>query len=219
MRGRTMLQLIQWAYDLPEHDIVGGPEWLRKRFFDIQARSTFEHLTRPQLKVMLRNLLIERFALDATFESRMRPVYLLTLDRKQGPVGRGIRTLPATCIPRGTAPLVRSFSDQATPSSNTCGVLVASTDGALMFLSGWRATMGELAEVMSRHLDRPVLDRTEFTAEFDFVIDVPPPAVNSPGLGGEIFTAMHEQLGLKFEGGTGEVNVLVIRQIALPTEN
>ena len=93
--------------------------------------------------------------------------------------------------------------------------------------------IGELALV----LDRPVLDKTEFTGEFDlnlsFTADEAP--MGLPGSGGpgdtgshrlptdpnypNIFAALEEQLGLKLVPAKGPVEVLVIDHAERPTTN
>ena len=104
------------------------------------------------------------------------------------------------------------------------------------FVAGMRATTADLARGLSRYLDRPVLDRTGLIAEFDFRLIVTPPSSVSfgagpstgaassasgagPGAGGEIFTVIQDQLGLKLEPDRGETEVLVIRHVEPPTEN
>ena len=95
------------------------------------------------------------------------------------------------------------------------------------------ATMGDFAGVMqSAVLDRPVVDQTGLTGRYDFTlrwtpdetqfagmgIRVPPPtgdASAAPGL----FTAIQEQLGLKFEATKAPVDVLVVDRAERPSDN
>ena len=69
--------------------------------------------------------------------------------------------------------------------------------------------------------DRPLLDQTQLTGRYDFSLsysygdaanqdpDAPPP----------LFTAIKDQLGLKFEAVKAPVDVMVIDQITRPTPN
>jgi uncharacterized protein (TIGR03435 family) len=81
-------------------------------------------------------------------------------------------------------------------------------------------------------LDRPVVDQTGLTGRYDFTlrwtpdetqfvgmgVRVPPPtgdASAAPGL----FTAIQEQLGLKFEATKAPVDVLVVDRAERPSDN
>jgi uncharacterized protein (TIGR03435 family) len=94
--------------------------------------------------------------------------------------------------------------------------------------------MGDLVRSLTSVLDRPVVDKTGFTGEFDldlsFIRDEtivgfmgllapagsPLPAdPNSPN----IFAALEEQLGLKLVPAKGPVDVLVIDHVEKPTED
>jgi uncharacterized protein (TIGR03435 family) len=226
MRMRTVVQMMQWAYDLPERDIVGGPTWARTRRFDVVARTTSgASAGRAQLQMMMRRLLAERFSLDAAYERGVRPVYALMLNRKDGNLGSAMRPSTASCdrVPPEGAPLP-GIELQRTLESRYCGVAIAASgEGMIFFISGMRATTADIARGMSGYLDRPVLDRTGLTAGFDFMLIVTPPGSDAPGpasaTGGEIFTAIKEQLGLKLEADRGETEVLVIRRLEPPTEN
>jgi uncharacterized protein (TIGR03435 family) len=49
--------------------------------------------------------------------------------------------------------------------------------------------------------------------------ETPNTAAATPLTGAEIFTAIQEQLGLRLRPDNGKVDVLVIRNLASPTEN
>lgn len=224
MRMRTVVQMVQWAYTVPERDIVGGPTWARTRRFDVVARTNGAPATDTQLRMMMRSLLAERFALDAGYERGVRPVYALTVSRGDSKLGSAMRPSTATCdrLP-AEGPSLPGVEKRSTIESRYCGVAIASGDGIVSFVSGMRATTADIARGLSRYLDRPVLDRTGLTAEFDFMLIVTPPGPSAsgaaPATGGEIFTAIKEQLGLKLEADRGETEVLVIRRLEPPTEN
>ena len=95
--------------------------------------------------------------------------------------------------------------------------------------------MADLVRELARALDRPVLDKTGFTGEFDLDLNFTDEDVmKSPGFaapddpGGNrlpagpnlpnIFAAM-EQLGLKLVPAKGPVEVLVIDHAERPTAN
>jgi uncharacterized protein (TIGR03435 family) len=72
--------------------LSGGPDWLRKETFDVRAKAPdgspdydliqFLNGRAPQLQVMLRTLLEDRFHLKVHTEKRQLPVYILTKGAK-----------------------------------------------------------------------------------------------------------------------------------------
>jgi uncharacterized protein (TIGR03435 family) len=102
-------------------------------------------------------------------------------------------------------------------------------------LSARKISMPRLAEILSRHMDRPVLDMTGIKGVFDLTLDYAPDDAHSTmaprggGAGGiatdspsgpSIFVALQEQLGLKLEARKGPVEILVIDYAEkVPTEN
>ena len=230
----TVMQLIRWAYDdIPERDVLGLADWARNRRFDVEGRVSGGPATMTQLRLMLRSLLAERFSLEAVYERRTRPIYALMINRRDGKLGPALHPSTWNCrsVPReGIVPPVEY---PTVLKSEYCGIGVATNNGMVTFLSGTRVTTTEIASRLSRYLDRSVVDRTSLASAFDFILlptqagpaaSLPLASVESSGpnpalTGGEIFTAMREQLGLKLEPGTGEVDVLVVRGVTLPAEN
>jgi uncharacterized protein (TIGR03435 family) len=94
-------------------------------------------------------------------------------------------------------------------------------------LPGRNASIGQLAFVLQAQvLDRPVLDRTGLTANFDFDLSWMPNENQFGGRGAaipadpespDIFTAVQDQLGLKLERQKGPVDVLMIEQAERPS--
>jgi uncharacterized protein (TIGR03435 family) len=98
-------------------------------------------------------------------------------------------------------------------------------------LGGQNVTMAFIASSFTipfLGLDRPVVDRTGLSGNFNFVIeftpqvDAPLPAgVNfEPDPAGPTFQeALKEQAGLKLDAATGPVDVVVFDHAEAPTEN
>lgn len=84
--------------------------------------------------------------------------------------------------------------------------------------------MGDFAAVLSRVMDRPVVDKTGLTGVYDFVLefvreDSRTMQAESPTVP-SIFTALQEKLGLKLEAKKRPVEILVIdREEKVPVEN
>jgi uncharacterized protein (TIGR03435 family) len=80
--------------------------------------------------------------------------------------------------------------------------------------------ISRLTFLLTRRMDRPVLDMTGLNDLYDYTIDLSglPPA--DPSIGTSIFTAVEEDLGLKLEARSVPVDILVIDQVErVPTEN
>lgn len=94
----------------------------------------------------------------------------------------------------------------------SCGRLV----GNVGRLSGWRVPIDLLAARLEKLVDRPVVNVTEPTGQFDVDLQWNTEAASvdsdKPGL----FTALVEQLGLKLEATTGAADILVIDSIERP---
>jgi uncharacterized protein (TIGR03435 family) len=104
-------------------------------------------------------------------------------------------------------------------------------------MEGSKVHMADLIRELALVLDRPVLDRTEFTGEFDLNLSFTPDEalMGLPGFGGpgdpggsrietdpnlpNVFAALEEQLGLKLVPAKGPVEVLVIDHAERPTAN
>jgi uncharacterized protein (TIGR03435 family) len=93
-------------------------------------------------------------------------------------------------------------------------------------LTATNVPMRNLAEFLSRQLDRPVLDLTGLKGFYDFTLEWAPEAkASAPGdaageIGASLFTAVQEQLGLKLEGRKAPIEILVVdRAEKVPTGN
>jgi uncharacterized protein (TIGR03435 family) len=92
------------------------------------------------------------------------------------------------------------------------------------YVWGNEMTIADLAQMLSRQLNRPIQDATGITAPIDFSLrwmpDPQPGTPDPPDPGPSIFTAIQEQLGLKLERRSVPVKVLVIDSLEkLPVEN
>jgi uncharacterized protein (TIGR03435 family) len=100
-----------------------------------------------------------------------------------------------------------------------------------LYLTGQNVMMNYFAFFLSRALPLNIVDKTGLTDHYDvdfhYVPELPPGArVGPDGTvpppqpdGPNIFTALHEQLGLRLEKGKGSVEYLVIEHVEKPAEN
>lgn len=189
--NNSLGELIRWAYQVKRYQVV-GPNWLDEdpECFDIEARMD-PGTSRPQVRLMLRALLAERFKLALHRETRIFPVYELIV-AKNGP-----RLAPVKADAKGGL----------------------SYDGKFWStLTAEKTTAARLASFLSDRLEHPVIDKTGIATQFPVNLEyrIADDDERHPSL----FTALQESLGLKLQPGKGSVEVLVIDHIEkAPAEN
>jgi uncharacterized protein (TIGR03435 family) len=205
----TLKSIIQSAYDVRNYSF-SGPDWLSSVRFDISAKFPPEdsaqvspeqrRLTR---RLMMQNLLAERFKLEAHRETKMLPGYALVVAKK------GARLKPSE-KPDGTS---------------------ISTNNGLM--DGYGMSMASLANMLSNSLQGPVADMTGIEGRYDIKLEWSTEEGGGGGVGGgasadgkspdtrpSIFTALQETLGLRLESRKVPVEILVVDHVErTPTEN
>jgi uncharacterized protein (TIGR03435 family) len=179
---------------------------------------------------MVRALLAERFALTAHAESRQLPVYLLT--RVGGQQSRGLTRSGPECAPL-TMPSGIPMPPPPPPSMTGIPLSVTRTPlrcptifalGSIGHVSARAITMDGFASALVGAVQRPVIDQTGLTGEFDIDLTYGSalealPAGSPVDFSPVLFTAIREQLGLKLENARAPVQVLVIERVQRPTEN
>jgi bla regulator protein BlaR1 len=242
----TARNLIEQAYGIPwtpgrNDRIMGGPGWIDNNRYDVDARiddslaARFEKLSyeerKAQMSLMMQSLLADRFNLKVHFQSSELPIYGLII-AKGGPKLTVTKDVPTTngddqppakvSIPtraedvrKGILVLYRGQAAEMTAKAATLDVLV-----------NWLAGYSEIG-------GRPVMNQTGLPGPYDFTLrwtrerliaqgpldeqlrSAPSNVPDAPGL----FTALQEQLGLRLMPTKGAVEVLVIDQIDLPSQN
>ena len=204
----SLRMLVLTAFHVRPNQVVGGPGWMEREFYDVDAKA--EHpSTREEMRAMLRNLLIDRFALRVRRETRDLPVYVLLVDRN------GPRLAKTAVQPDGDPVIDQSM--EPWPSHRL-----------KMKARAW--PMGFLTERLGAFLDRPVIDRTGLARNYDFeltfVEDVPQQVVENMAKQGKqfdphptIFEAVREQLGLHLEPQKGPVETIVVEHAERPGPN
>jgi uncharacterized protein (TIGR03435 family) len=207
----TLESLLAFAYDVRPYRIVGGPDWMRQDRFAIDARAEGDPPV-AQIRLMLRSLLEERFALVTHMEKREMRVQALVRARPDGSLGPNIFQMDVECTATVVNDLRRKLPDKYRSPGN--GVMSGCSTTGVNFL----------AEYLTLMLGLPVIDATELAGPFYYSLsaDLPPP---TPRLGARrsnedlpaLSTALAEQLALKMESRTGPVEVLVVDAVHQPT--
>jgi uncharacterized protein (TIGR03435 family) len=185
--------LITWAYDLKDVPIEGGPKWIDSPDFRFEVEATAGSFTTvAQKRLMLQELLADRFQLKLHREKQMRPVFVLVVAKGGSKLHD---TLPAD--PHGQV----RFGMQ----------------GKTKILTGAGSRMSDLVPwVRSIVPERPIVDETGLTGAYDFKLEWLPDA-DQPTVA--FFSAIQDQLGLKVEDRKSPMDVLIVDSVDKPLPN
>jgi len=193
----TLKRCIMGAYGVGPNQITGGPAWLDSDRFEIAAKAEQPANEDAILMTMLQSLLAERFKLALHRDTRLMRAYVLEV-AKNGPK------------------LEKADGGEASTSSNRSSGIIDAKN----------STLDHFAEVLSRQMELPVMNRTSVEGIFNIKLQWTPEGTRpaSPGadaaMGGpSVFTAIREQLGLRLRAGKVPVAVLVIDHAELPAAN
>jgi uncharacterized protein (TIGR03435 family) len=195
----TLAALMQWAYDMPQKQILDGPPWMNSTRFDILAKSDAETDGR------LRSL-----PSDQSHALKRRMVQDLLADRYALKLHREVRTLPAydLVLAKDGSKLQESKSD-----GKSIGMGRA-------YFNGQGLTTELIAKQLSEIAGRIVLDKTNLAGRYDLKLRwTPDDAPTNDNSAPSLFTAIEEQLGLKLISAKEPIAVLVIDHIELPSPN
>ena len=167
----SLRDLIGTAYGVKPQQII-GPDWLGQERFDLAATIPAGSSV-AQLSQMMRSLLASRFAMTMHAEQREFPVYVLGLT-KDGPKFQE-SAAPVSAPETGEKrPLV---DVTATGSANGVSIDLGGgssfTYGNNQFVIR-RMTMASVAEMLTRFVDRAVLDQTHLAGTYDLVLNIAP---------------------------------------------
>jgi uncharacterized protein (TIGR03435 family) len=226
----TVRELVQAAYGVEPNQVAGGPGWIDSEHFEINA--TLPAGADPRAaRLMLRALLVDRFALAARQEKRDVPVYVLNRTRALGPdfspAGSACKPLKAPAglpappppppPPAGAGPTTPLNQ----PRGSICGNAIF---GGFFSLRG--IPMATFVTYLSRQVKRPIIDRTGLTGLYDidlsFLPDSGPMMLNGTPLNADapsLQTAIREQLGLRLDSARAPVEIIVIDRVNPPTDN
>ena len=212
----------QGAYHYGPHQIVGVPESLGSIRYDVEAKVSESDL--PQwndptlqpalLRAMLQAMLADRFKLEVHRDTKVVPIYQMTVG------GKGPKFKPSEGAT--LAEIRQKHSDARTLRS---GAIAASGPRpGQQWLFG--VTMPALCEFLSTMAGRPIRDKTNLTGEYDlsYQLELPSPspegAVNVPDFfSSQIVYVVQDQLGLNLKSAMGPMESLVIDHVESPSGN
>ncbi len=216
-------RLIEWAYDIKDFQISGGPGWMGSDLYDISAKPENSG-NAGKANLMLQSLLAERFQLAIRRETKEMPVYALVVARN-GPKFKDAKESDPNIVDLSKRP------DLAGRGGRPRFRIIRR--GRLTVQGG---DMRLLASDLSNFLGRTVVDKTGLTGTYDLKLEWQPDenqaamfqALGVPeGFGAPVadpsgpslFAALEEQLGLRLDSQRGSVETFIIERIERPSEN
>lgn len=184
--------LIHLAFGVNEDQIADKPKWIDSERYDLVAKpESGIALSREELKPLLEDLLRQRFHLEAHYETRDAPGYLLL-------------------VAKGGPKLEKTRSDKPP------GYRLFVGPGKLKGLN-W--SMAYLATMLQTPAGLPVVDKTGITGSYDIDMQFAPDLSTDSPLP-SLFTALREKLGLELKSQRIPVQFLVIDHVdRVPTED
>jgi len=171
---------------------ISGPAWLDSERFDLVAKIP-QGATKDQVKIMMQNLLKERFHLEVHHDTKELPMYALVVGKGGPKMKESPEDPPASVTggpsdsapkppdgppalgkvsvgPDGTIKLPPGFG----PKEGCIMMMMMSPAGPKSHMQCSKQTMAKLAEQLSNQMDRPVNDTTGLTGKYDFNLDFLP---------------------------------------------
>jgi uncharacterized protein (TIGR03435 family) len=232
----SLKDYIGLAYRVRINQIV-GPDWLGSQRFDIAAKLP-DGGAQSDVPVMLQALLADRFQMKMHRETKEFPVYALEVAKG------GLKIMESTSDGDSGAPNTGALNIAA--GGNDAGATINFGNGSYFTLGrngveAKRLTMGTFADMLTRFLDRPVVDMTGVKGTYDLMLDLSPEdriamlirsAVSAgvvlppqalallDGVSNDSLSNSLKKVGLTLEPQKAPLEVLLIDQIQkTPTEN
>jgi bla regulator protein BlaR1 len=217
--------LIQDAYGIEEHRLLGAPGWLSSEPYDVEAKvdnadiPALPNLTISQRQLMLQPVLRDRLQLRVHWETKQLIVYALVVDKS------GLKMHEAK--PGDTYP-----DGMKGPDGNAGGAGIMMVGGGQ--LTSQAIDLSALVRMLSDQVGATVLDKTGLTGKYDVKLHWQPEQRSTPpsadaaeqptpaptdSSGPSLFSALQDQLGLKLESQKSPVQVLVIDHVERPSPN
>jgi uncharacterized protein (TIGR03435 family) len=223
--------VIRVAYRVKEFQ-VQGPDWIGRTHFDIVAKLP-DGASKDQIPEMLQALLADRFKMTAHRDTKEHAIYAMVV------VKGGPKLKPAG---EEAGPLGGRDGNPGNSGMPPRGNMMMQVDGAGAHLKAPAATLANLAEMLSRFSERPVVDLTGIQGQYDFDLVFSPetmggmpggrpgpmqppggeqhPAADAPAeSAGSIYESV-QRYGLKLEPRKAAMEVVIVDQIEnTPTGN
>jgi uncharacterized protein (TIGR03435 family) len=202
--GGFVKWLVEFAFNLQDYQVAGGPSWVSSQWFNINAvppeaspsgNNKLQNADpTSEQRLMFQSLLRDRFGFKYHLEMKEGQVYILS---------------------RGTGAL--QLKPPKDPTADPRDAVISKVgdiwDGEAV---GTNTTTDFLAVRLSHYLELPVLNQTGITGSYDYYLPPDDPE-NSDRVAAVLSTV--NRLGLKIKRGRGSIQHLVIDHIEMPSEN
>ncbi len=236
----TIRMMITNAYNIKSFQLT-APGTLDDLHFDVLAKVS-KGATKEDARVMLQNLLIDRFGMKVHHETKEMQAFALMAARG------GVKLKPSAEAPPPEAdgkglvipgPPKMDKNGFPTIPAGGRGMMAMFVNGQ-MHVSAAQETISQICDFLSNQLGRPVVDQTGLAGKYDFNLEFAPenmpqlPPGGGAGMGrGDaaspavsndpaptLIGALQDQLGLKLEAKKLPVDIVIVDHIEkTPTEN
>jgi len=245
--------LIAMAYRIKPYQLI-APDWTKSERYDVQATLP-PGATKEQVPEMMQALLAERFKVTLHREKKPQPVYALLVSKD----GHKLKPAAKDPSPAPDDPNAQTLSlagqdvkisndgrgGQVITTNNGSGAMRVTSKDGLIQMEMSKGTMTQVAEMLGQFLDKPIIDQTELTGDYQIAIELSqedvlamamakmaaagismpalpagtPGQAATPSNGSSIFATV-QKLGLKLEPRNLPVDTIVIDSAEkTPTEN
>jgi uncharacterized protein (TIGR03435 family) len=200
LRNASLVDLIRTAWDVDADNVVGGPDWLDLKRFDVIATAPAD--SGPEtLRAMLRQLLADRFQLAVHQGIKDFPSYAMTVRRK-------VQIKQASATSEDARCRANENQTPAEPVLIDCHAITMAAFAKA--IPGMRGASGYL-------YNYPVVDRTGLSGVWDFSVKWSPRTPFFPSAPGSdtftIFDAFEKQLGLNLKLTAVPLPVVVVDHV------
>jgi uncharacterized protein (TIGR03435 family) len=173
----SLTSLVQNAYRVKDFQVT-GPEWMSSTRWDISAKLP-DGASKDDAPDMLQGLLKERFKVNLHQEKKDHPIYALVV----GKSGSKLKAAEVTADAGPAGPPRAAGGEggrfQTTVAAGSGGHGGPPAGNGMMMRMGPNGghieskavTVTRFAEMISRFMDRPVVDQTGIAGNYDFALD------------------------------------------------
>lgn len=209
--------MVQMAYGIDDYQL-SAPDWMKTTRFVLTAKVP-EGATKEQMELMMRNLLIERFKLQAHVERKeVAGAYQLVVSKSGPKLTKSAGEPEEDAVRPGRFTLDKDGYPEPPPGR---GDWMAMGRGKARWrMANWG--MEQFAKGLADQLGAPVVDATGLKGKYDILISWSPEAMRADApedAGPSLFTAV-QRLWLKLESKKTPMDVVVVDHMEkTPTEN
>ena len=234
--GMSIKDLLVVAYGVRPQQIE-GPDWIGQLRFSITATIP-EGVPGSKVPEMLQSLLADRFQLKQHRETKELPVYVLGVSKNGARLTESVKNPNTAAAPPNTVTVTAAGSAARTDVDLGNGRSFGLADNQMQIRG---MTARDIAETLTRFVDRPVVDQTGLTKTYDLTLDLttdefnairvrsavnagvqlPPQAMRVlDNVSPDTMSGPLSKFGLTFEAKKSPLDVIVVESASkTPTEN